>query len=124
MITNGAEWAKSGVFTPVSRALSGHLPLIGRTFPLESATDTAAPCHVLIRQGAGGEQPVGVLHEPFVSHLHEAEEAEDVFDHADGVLNPGVYARLVSVLRPLDFINGTLAPTAPVGHVFRFGRTV
>ena len=60
-----------------------------------------------------------ILGQPPVAHLHEA---EDALDDAEGMLDPGAYLRLGSVLRPLNLIDRILEPIATVGEVLRLRR--
>ena len=74
--------------------------------------------HEQIGQRTGHEQSVGVLLEPSVAHLHEA---EDALEDADGMLDLGPYTRLSLVLRPLGVVDDTAVTIAPVGEVLRAG---
>ena len=89
----------------ISRSLGGPRPL--NPYQVMS-------CHEQICQSAGGEQAVGVLHQPLASHLREA---EDALDDPDGMLDLGAHAGFGSVLRPLRLIDHPLVAVTPVGEV-------
>src|SRR5262245_58110982 len=85
----GANWC---VF-PVRRGSKGaDFPTLGALLLLRSQQSTAD--HIQIRQGAGHEEPVGILHDPAVANL---DEAEDPFEHADRMLSAGTHPRAGAV---------------------------
>jgi hypothetical protein len=69
---------------------------------------------VQIGQRARHEQSVGVLIEPFVAGLGEA---EDPLDDQERMLDFGPDARFGLVLRPLNFVDLAFASVAAVGHI-------
>src|SRR5437762_11901010 len=67
---------------------------MGRLRLLEA--EHAFPHHEQIRQRAGDHEPMAVLRQAAVTDLREA---EDAFDHADGMLDPCTYAGLPPIRR-------------------------
>jgi len=57
--------------------------------------------HEQIGQSAGHQQTVGVLVEPPIAHLGEAEHP---LDDPDRMFDPGPDLRLGPILRPLDLV--------------------
>src|SRR5215472_15726765 len=70
--------------------------------------------HEEVRQCARDHKPMPVLGQAAVAHLGEA---EDAFDHADRMLDPGAHAGLPPIRR-----SGGAGPRAPMGEVARVGR--
>src|ERR1019366_10462398 len=61
-------------------------------------------------------QPLVILLQAAIAHLHEA---EDALQDAEGPLHFRSYSRLGPVLALLHFIHTSLGFRAPVGHVLR-----
>jgi len=73
-------------------------------------------CDEEIRQRAGDDEPVRVLGEAAVAHLGEA---ENPFDHADGMLDLGADPRLPTIRRALRAAQRSITPGFAMGKVAR-----
>src|SRR5215472_14361478 len=83
------------------------------------AAQLMAARHKQIGQRAGHEQAVGVLCEPAIAHLGEAEHP---LDDPDRMLDPGAYLGLGAIFRPLDLIHHTAVTIASIGEIFSLWR--
>src|SRR5271157_2864247 len=70
--------------------------------------------HKQVHQSAGGKQPVGVLLQSSVAHLHKPELQLHYSEH---MLDLTAHSRFVPVPGPLDFIDSVFVATAPLGAV-------
>src|SRR6516164_4441301 len=68
--------------------------------------------HEQIGQSAGDQQTVGVLVEPAIAHLGEAEHP---LDDPDRMFDPGPDLRLGPIFRPLNLIHDTAVAVAAIG---------
>src|SRR3954471_2314311 len=82
-------------------------------------SDQMPPHHEQIGERTRGKQPIGILVQAAIAHLHEAEHA---LDYAEHMLDLRAHLRLGPVLRPLNLVNALLEAIAPVGEVQRVGR--
>ena len=82
------------------------------------AAQQMAARHKQISQRAGHEQAVGVLCEPAIAHLGEAEHP---LDDPDRMLDPGAYLGLGAIFGPLDLIHHTAVTIASIGESLAFG---
>src|SRR5215469_18559112 len=76
--------------------------------------------HKQVHQSAAGKQPVGILLQSSVAHLHEPELQ---LHHGEHMLDLAAHARLVPVLGPLHFIHTIFVTTAPLGAIASSWRT-
>src|SRR5207247_10584043 len=85
---------------------------MGRLRLLE--VEQALPHHEQIRQRGGDHEPMAVLRQAAVTDLREA---EDAFDHADGMLDPCTYTGLPPIRRAqLGRRRSTMDEVARVGR--------
>src|SRR5215469_8740031 len=70
--------------------------------------------HEQIGQRAGYQQSVGVLLQPAIAHLGEAEHP---LDDADRMFNPGPHFGLGAIFRPLDLIDDTAVAVAAIDEI-------
>src|SRR5215471_16469495 len=75
--------------------------------------------HEQIGQSAGDQQTVGVLVEPAIAHLSEAEHP---LDDPDRMFDPGPDLRLGPIFRPLNLIHDTAVAVAAIGEIPGFWR--
>src|SRR6516164_4615138 len=75
--------------------------------------------HEQIGQSAGDQQTVGVLVEPAIAHLGEAEHP---LDDPDRMFDPGPDLRLGPIFRPLNLIHDTAVAVAAIGEILRSRR--
>jgi len=71
-------------------------------------------CDKQIGQRAGHDQAVGVLVQPAIAHLGEAEHP---LDDADRMFDPGPHFGLGAIFRPLDLIDYAAVAVAAIGEV-------
>ncbi len=76
--------------------------------------------HEKVRQRAGDDQPMCILHQAAVAHLGEP---EDAFDHADRMLDLRAHPRLLAIRGPLGPAQGLLPARFALGEILRVGRT-
>ena len=74
-------------------------------------------CDEQIGQRVGHDQAVGVLLQPAVAHLGEAEHP---LDDADRMFDPGPHFGLGTIFRPLGLIYHAVA-VAAIGEILAFG---
>src|SRR5208337_2969055 len=77
--------------------------------------------HKQVHQSAGGKQPIGVLPQSSVAHLHEPELQ---LHHPEHMLDLTAHSRFVPVPGPLDLIDTAFIATAPLGTVAGSWRTL
>src|SRR5215831_16581311 len=77
--------------------------------------------HKQIGQSAGDQQTVGVLVEPAIAHLGEAEHP---LDDPDRMFDPGPDLRLGAIFRPLDLIHDAAVAVAAIGEILGFWRVL
>jgi len=108
---NGKEWLERGLVThwgvcAVCRPGADTLRLL--------ATQQMAAGQEQIGQCAGYQQAVGVLREPAIAHLGEAEHP---LHDPDRMFDPGPHFRLGTVFRPLGLIDDAAVAVAPVDEI-------
>ena len=75
-------------------------------------------CDEQIGQRVDHDQAVGVLLQPAVAHLGEAEHP---LDDADRMFDPGPHVGLGTIFRPLGLIYHTAVAVAAIGEILAFG---
>lgn len=100
-------WSPTPVYRVAGAALDGLRPW---------QPQQVSPHHKEIRQGAGDEQPVGILEQSAIAGLHET---EDSLDHQKRMFALGAHSRLRGVLGLLFRGQRVAARAFLVGEVFR-----